>query len=78
MVDTTSLVLKRARNQAGMAIHTAPASHRRHQARQHVQDQRQVEREADEGRREAAQEELALDADIEHAAAQRDAGGDAA
>ena len=39
---------------------------------------RQREGEADPGGSEAAHEELALDADIEQAAAQRDAGGDAA
>ena len=49
-----------------------------HDRHQHVDDRRQVEGEADPGGREAAHEELALDADVEQAATQRDAGRNAA
>ena len=49
-----------------------------HDRHKHVDERRQVEGEADPGRREAAHEELPLDADVEQAAAQRDAGGNAA
>ena len=61
-----------------MAIQASPAKAANDDGHQHVDERRQVEGEADPGGSEAAHEELALDADVEQAAAQRDAGGNAA
>jgi hypothetical protein len=51
---------------------------RERQRRQHVNARGQGKGEADPGGSEAAEEKLTLDADVEHAAAQADAGSDAA